>query len=641
MTLFKQIALLVSLVMLLLASIIVINDFRRAGEFMQGQLQTTAQDMATTLGIAISNMQAAEDKATLEVMFNAVFDSGYYSSIKLISVDGTVIHQKSQQITIEGVPGWFLKLVSLSPAQGTTQVMKGWNQLGQLKLSLHPGYAYSGLYKSLTSTLKWFSVLFVVAISVLWLLLHYLLLPLKLVKEQADAIHRNHFVQQKKLPATVELKRVVEAMNRMIAKVQGVFNDLENSLARYHRLLYHDKLTGLGNRRYMLDHLQQSLAEESSFHGCLGIIKLVNFELVRERHGYQLTDELVKKMADLISQTNAGQTVEKTARLSDDEFSFLLAVDESTVNDFINSLYQQFKEAPQLDEIHNELYLVAGVSALETGQSIGELLSDIDYCMNQAVSGGPYTIQQKVSSNLTLPHGKMQWRAWLEVVLHDQSLFLVGQPILDGNKVIVQRELFIRTRNEKNQVIPASAFMPMASSLGMALEIDKAVFKLVNEIKESNSQIPLALNLSATFFELADAQEEFDQLLIRSRDKGNQLCIEASHHVLIQHPVMCAQVSDRVKRYGHQFGIDNLDLAQSLQILQSAQFDYVKVNAKTLCDLSTIDQPVGYQALKTITDTLDLKIIAVGVDSQALFDQLQTLGIDAMQGNFLNEPVPL
>ena len=109
MTLFKQIALLVSLVFLLLASIIAINDFRRTGEFMQGQLQTTAQDMATALGIAVSNLPAADDRASLEVMFNAVFDSGFYSSIELIAVDGSVIHQKSQLITIEGVPSWFLK----------------------------------------------------------------------------------------------------------------------------------------------------------------------------------------------------------------------------------------------------------------------------------------------------------------------------------------------------------------------------------------------------------------------------------------------------------------------------------------------------------------------------------------------------
>ncbi|MGB5328870.1 MAG: EAL domain-containing protein, partial [Gammaproteobacteria bacterium] len=152
---------------------------------------------------------------------------------------------------------------------------------------------------------------------------------------------------------------------------------------------------------------------------------------------------------------------------------------------------------------------------------------------------------------------------------------------------------------------------------------------------------PLAINLSAAFFELAEAQEEFDQLLSDCQQADIRLCIEASHHVLNQHPVMRAKVSERVRRHQHQFGIDNLDLGQSLQLLQSGQFDYVKINAKTLYGMSRDDMPAGYQALRTITDTLDIRIIAVAVDSQKVFDELKSLGIEIMQGNFLDSPTAI
>ena len=88
---------------------------------------------------------------------------------------------------------------------------------------------------------------------------------------------------------------------------------------------------------------------------------------------------------------------------------------------------------------------------------------------------------------------------------------------------------------------------------------------------------------------------------------------------------------------GH-FGIDNLDLAQSLQLLQSGQFDYVKINASTLHEMGREDMSAGYQALRTITDTLDIDIIAVAVDSQQVFDELKALGIDQMQGNYFGSP---
>ena len=638
MTLFKQIALLVSLAFLLLASTILVNDFGRTGQFLQGQLQTSARDMATTLGIAISNIPEGDDRASLEVLFNSVFDSGYYSKIELISVEGSVIHEKSQEIQLDNVPDWFVNLVPLTSAEGSTQVMKGWTQLGQLNLTLHPGFAYSGLYDTLTSTLIWFAILLSVAIAVLWLVLHYLMQPLQRVRDQADAIHRNQFVQQEKLPATVELKRVVEAMNRMVAKVQGVFTDQEQTLARYQELLYHDKLTGLGNRRYLLDHLQQALSEESSFHGCLGIIKVINFDQLRERLGYEISDNIAKTIAELLVIKQNGYEAEKTARLSDDEFAFLIAADENSASQYIKSVFEHFKSNPNLARILNDLYLVAAVSPLTTGQNIGKLLSEIDYSLTQAVNEGPYSIERNISTNLTLPQGKMQWRAWLEDIIHSQRLFLVGQLAIDRNVQSVQKELFIRTRNQLDQVIPASAFMPMASSLGMGLEIDKAVFRLVRENLESDAGIPLALNLSVAFFEKADAHEEFNQLLIECQNKQIGLCIEASHHVLVQHPDMCTQVSERVRRHNHQFGIDNLDLGHSLQLLQSAEFDYVKINATTLKSMNASDMSASYQALKTMTDTLDIRIIAVGVDSQDVFDELQALGIDIMQGNFLNEP---
>jgi len=237
MTLFKQIAILVTLLYFVLASIIVANDFKNAGIFMQGQLKTTAQDMATTLGIAISNHPSGNEPSTLEVLFNSVFDSGYYSNIELISVDGKVIHKKTQSIEINGVPEWFVNLVSLKAATGSTQVIKGWSQLGQLNLTIHPGFAYSSLYQTLVSTIKWFFGFFAVAILLLWVLLRYLLLPLTRVREQADSIHNNKFVLQDSIPVTLELRSVVIAMNRMVSKIQSVFSEQEKTLDEYQNML--------------------------------------------------------------------------------------------------------------------------------------------------------------------------------------------------------------------------------------------------------------------------------------------------------------------------------------------------------------------------------------------------------------------
>jgi diguanylate cyclase (GGDEF)-like protein len=638
MTLFKQIALLISTVFLVLLLVIVLNDQARTSNFQQGQLQTTAQDMATMLGIAISNLPEGGDQATLEVLFNAVFDSGYYTQIELIAVDGQTIHQKSQDLGIAGVPDWFVRLAPLEPARGTTQVMKGWTQLGQLNLVIHPGFAYSNMYQSLVSALRWFALLFIISMILLWLVLRFLLKPLQQVQAQADAIHINKFVQQKKIPTTSELKSVVEAMNLMVSKVQSIFDDQEKTLSQYQQLLYRDRLTNLGNRRYLLDQLQQSLADESSLHGCMAIIKIVDFEQLRDRHGYEVSDNLVRILADLLRQTHVDHEAERISRFNEDEFAFLSTTDESAVSGYIRVLFDLFKKLSQKEPNLGEVKLLAGVCDLQVGSESGNILANIDYCLSQASTRGPFSIEHQLSANLDLPQGKMQWRGWLESVLQAKQFFLVGQLAMSNDGTPVQRELFIRARNQQDQIVPASAFMPMASSLGMSLDIDREVFRLVTSNQDIDRNTPLAINLSAAFFELAEAQDEFEQLLSDCQQTDTRLCIEASHHVLNQHPLMQGKVSERLRQHQHQFGIDNLDLGQALQLLQTGQFDYVKINAKTLHEMSREDMSAGYQALRTITDTLDIRIIAVGVDSQKVFDELKSIGIDIMQGNFLDTP---
>ncbi len=636
MTLFKQIAILVTLLYFVLASIIVVNDFKNSGVYMQGQLQTSAQDMATTLGIAISNHPSGDEPSTLEVLFNSVFDSGYYTKIELISVEGKTIHEKTQSITIDGVPDWFVNFVSLKAASGSTQVIKGWNQLGQLNLTIHPGFAYTSLYKTLVATVKWFVGFFVVAIILLWVLLHYLLSPLQQVKNQADSIHNNKFVLQENVPSTLELKSVVIAMNRMVTKIQSVFSEQEKTLGDYQTMLYVDQFTGIGNRRFMLDLIKSSISEGSPFHGCLAIIKLVNFDELKENNGFKVTDKVVTLIAKLIQEKNNNLFADKVARLSDDEFAVLLSSDDDSLIEFIESVFERFKRQGDCAAYGESFYMVAGIASLDSKSNVGDLLANVDYCLTMADDNGPYSVKKNVSTQFNLPQGKMQWRAWLNDAIETNKLFLVGQNAMDLDKKAMQKEMFVRLKNEQNQILPASAFMPMATGLGMSFEIDKAVFSLVSKLKKNADNIPVALNLSSAFFDLPSANDVLDDLLLDAKQNNTGFCFEASHHVLQQHLEMCGNISDKVRGLGHQFGLDNLDFSQSLQILQTTRFDYVKISAQTLCDMNKNKSSSAYQALKTITDTLDIDMIAVGVDSQELYDQIQQLGIKLMQGNFLS-----
>lgn len=637
MTMFKQVAILVSLVFLLMVVAMTVGDFQRSGEFVEGQLQTTAQDMATTLGIAISNSTSMTDEASYETLFNAVFDSGYYSSIELIAPDGTILHRKDRILEIEDVPDWFITILPLWPATGSTEVMQGWVPLGTLKLTLHPGYVYSSLYRNLETTLLWFVVLFLFGMTVLWLLLHQLMKPLNDVKLQADAIHKNQFVQQDSLPRTLELRTVVEAMNRMIDKVHTVFDDQEKTLARYQKLLYQDDLTGLGNRQYFISELERALSEETSFQGSMTVIKVQNLEYVRDHIGYEKSDDVVKVLANILKEDCDFHTNEQCARLANDEFAMLLPAEDQPVAAHLDEIFERFKSNADVVEIADQISLSAGITSILVGHSVGETLAESDFALTQAAASGAYSVKEMLSTNISLPQGKIQWRSWLEKSITDGKLFLVRQKVLETSGQAVHQEVYVRLNNDDGQIVPAGMFMPMANALGLAENIDRAVFNLVKELSSKQGDVPVALNLAESVFFHADALVEFNQLLKFFKQSAAQLCVEASHAILERYPVMCAEVAESVRLAGHTFGIDNLNIGRSLQALQTVRPDYVKVNAKILYDMSRGDEPAGYQALRTLTKTMDIRLIAVGVDEQKIYDHLTDLGVNTMQGNLLSE----
>jgi len=638
MTLFKQIALLVTLVFLLIVVATTVGDFRRSGSFLEGQLQTSAQDMATTLGIAISSSATSSDVATYETLFNAVFDSGYYSSIELVAPDGTVIHRKERMLEIQGVPDWFISMVPLWPATGKTQVMQGWVPLGTLQLTLHPGYVYANLYENLEVTLIWLVVLFSFGMLLLWLFLHKLLMPLNEVKKQADAIHKNQFVIQPKIPRTVELRAVVVAMNRMIEKVHTVFDDQDETLTRYQKLLYEDELTGLGNRKYFMTQLEQAQSEDASFHGSMAVIKIHNLENIKEHSGYEKSDAIVNVLAEILKKDSDLYATKICARLTENEFALLLPADSQPVVEYIKAIFEKFKSNISAEDIKDEVLLIAGVSSVEVGSGIGEALAESDFALSQAAAGGSYSVYEKTSSNITLPQGKIQWRTCLERSISEDRLFLVGQKVIDTNGQAIHHEVFVRLKNDDGQTVPAGMFMPMANALDLGEHIDRVVFKLVKALSARSTQIPVALNLTDSVFSHADALVEFNQLLHYFQESAAQLCIEASHAILEKYPVMCTEVAETVRNAGHKFGVDNLNLGLSLQSLQTVRPDYVKVNANILYDMTKAEIPAAYQALGTLTKALDIRLIAVGVDSQEVCDHLRELGVSAMQGNLLGEP---
>jgi EAL domain-containing protein (putative c-di-GMP-specific phosphodiesterase class I)/methyl-accepting chemotaxis protein len=636
MTLFRQIALLIFFAFLLLFTLVNINTFQNSGLFLRGQLQTSAQDTATVLGISISQTQSGNDIAALETLFNAVFDSGYYSDIRLVSTEGEIIHQKGRKLEVNGVPDWFISAVPLGQVIGKADVMQGWIPLGQLEITLHPGFAYANLYNNLKSNSLWFLTLFFLSLVLIWYILHIILKPLNKVVEQANAIDKNQFILQKASPKTRELRLVVDVMNKLVTKVQQVFTNQKQVLNQYHELLYVDELTQIPNRNHFLSELDSILSEGAVYQGRLAIIKMLRVNSTKKEKGYDATEKMLKCLAEIMTSRVSECSGHHIARISETEFALLLS-SEFSIETIIKDIFEMFRDKVEAEKI--KLALVSGFINVHSGQSQSGILAELDLALNQAEANGDYELYFIQEQDLVLPQGKMQWHHWFEKSLENKNFYLVAQPVFDKDMNIFQQEIYVRINDNTGKAIPASIFIPMAKSLGFSLEIDKTVFYLLQSFVADNThEIPFALNLSVDFFEHPKALSELKIFLELYSRSSHKVSIEASHLALRQHPNSFAEVAKIIHDAEFEFGIDHIDLNYDLDILESVKPNYIKVSASLLDEMNKTNLSVAYQALRSLTQTLDTKLIAIGVDNDALYQRLLKLNIDAFQGNLLGEP---
>jgi len=213
MTLFKQIALILSfLVFIILATVLTLN-FQSADKSVQDRLYENANNTASSLSLSLGT--ANGDISIMFTMINANYDSGNYSLISLVDVDNKLLYKRKIENKKINVPSWFLKIVKIKSPIAVANVSAGWSQVGILSVQSDVSYAYIQLYSIFKNLLIYFTIITLISLVILQLILATILQPLKIVQKQAEAVCKNKFIIQENIPKTKELKEVVLGMNKI------------------------------------------------------------------------------------------------------------------------------------------------------------------------------------------------------------------------------------------------------------------------------------------------------------------------------------------------------------------------------------------------------------------------------------------
>ncbi|MFK5735599.1 EAL domain-containing protein [Pseudomonas urmiensis] len=646
MSLFKQLLLAICLFLVVAFSGSFMVSLESSRSQYVNQLRSHAQDAATALALSLT--PNIDDPAMVELMVSSIFDSGYYSSIKVVELgSNAVLVERHAEPDSAGVPAWFVRLIGLQAAGGDAIVSRGWQQAARVEVISHPMFALAKLWQSALGSLGWLLLCGALSAVLGALLLRRQLRPLDYMVAQSHAIARREFLSQPELPRTPELRRVVQAMNQMVEKLKALFAEQAERSERLRAESYQDSLTGLANRRYFEMQLAAQVSNrEEARAGYLLLLRVSDLTGLNARLGGQRTDQLLQAVAEQLRRTcaNYPQTNDLITRNRGGEFAVLAPgmVHEEAVQ-LAQGLEATLRSLHETGASDVDQVACIGLAPYSPGDSPQALLKLADEALARAESQsqpGWVCLEQGVATQTA--NGHQQWHARLEQALANGQFELFFQPVVDSQapQRILHYKVVSRLYDEHGEALAAGRFLPWLERFGWMAQLDLLVLERVLKHLQGHRE-SLALNVSAATLADPKALQRVFDLLGQHRAMGPRLTFEIGEEQLPEQPLL-EQLTRRLHALGFGLGLQRFGGRFSLiGNLAHLGLAYLKIDGGYI---RNIDQEqhkrLFIEAVQRAAHSIDLPLIAERVETAGELRVLREMGVQGIQGQLVGEPAP-
>jgi len=643
MTLSKQLILLITFLFLLIFVGTLGISVHNTRSSLNQQLESSAQDTATSLGLSLTPAIAEKDNALVIAKVSAIFDRGYYEEITVERTAGKVLVTKKKIIRVFNVPDWFIKFIPLTPQAAGAEITSGWTRAATITVRSHPGYAYWQLWQNAEKTFWWLLVVAVSLLAFALIALKFLLKPLLAVRKQADAICNREFPIQEEIPWTIELRSVVLAMNRMSSKVKQMFERQTKIAEQMREEALTDSVTGIGNRRYFDVHLKQLLQQHESLPSSfLFVIELENFKEWNDTYGLAKGDELLKHVADVLRENFDHNREFFIARIAGADFGVIgLNILEPEAMKLIDKVINILKPEEGADELSCPIY--AGVTKIELGESSNDLMAEADTALRaaQANAGSSWSMYDKQAKNVAKVRTATEWREFLTDVLAKKKIKLYEQKVYEiDSKTVMHREIFFRIPEEGGKLLNAGTVMPMIHYLGLSKELDKVVIEsALKELASDTGDVHHAINLSMDSVRDKDFIVWLRRKLMQAGAVSQKIIFELSEYMVLNELDAVKNLLKTLKKVDSRCGIDHFGRGfSSFAYLHGLTFSYLKIDGSFIHNIDEQkDNQFFIQTIAGVAHNLDMKVIAESVETEKERKTLVKLEVDGLQGYLLSE----
>lgn len=426
-------------------------------------------------------------------------------------------------------------------------------------------------------------------------------------------------------------------------------------------MAFYDPLTKLANRTYFIDrlrsHLKSQTPENSLKPSALLFIDLDGFKKINDTKGHESGDQVLKIIAQRMQ--NHARKTDLVGRFGGDEFVILVNHMEKTLpknfqekmDRYLSRLLETIHESINLGDKLVTVGASIGIAIIpRDGKTVSDVLNHADIAMYQAKSKGKNNYQFYDQNTQTAVDTRLKNSAELRKAIENNEFDVYYQFQFNTlTDTIIGMEAFIRWHHpETHQILPANEFLKLAEDTNNIIAIDQWVINTVAQhIAKLNKQgitlPPISINLSTEELEENTLPRMVEDTIKRNFISAKSIRIEITETSLLHDLEKSSRTIQQLRNLGIKVCIDNFGTGySSLSYLQALPIETIKMDKSFIQNIATSHSDL--QMCRTfiqLAKSLQLDIIAEGVQSSVQKDILQKEGCYLSQGFLFFRPAPL
>jgi diguanylate cyclase (GGDEF)-like protein/PAS domain S-box-containing protein len=448
--------------------------------------------------------------------------------------------------------------------------------------------------------------------------------------------------------------------NGTVTNYVATFTDItvsSEAAEKIKHLAFYDVLTGLPNRRLLLDRLLQAFASgaRSGRKGAVLFIDLDNFKTINDTLGHDIGDLLLQQTAQRLE--SCMREADTVARMGGDEFVVMLedlsdqpieaATQTKAVGEKILATLNQTYQL-EMHEYHSTTSVGATIFSGHD-QSGEELLKRADIAMYQAKKAGRSTLRFFDPMMQDIINARIILENELRKALENHQFRLYYQVQVDSSHRPLGAEALIRWLHPVRGPVSPAQFIPLAEETGLILHIGQWVLETacaqlrVWEQDIRTRDLVLAVNVSAKQFHQADFGAQVQAAVQHHAINPKRLKLELTESMLLENIEDTVTTMNALKEIGIQFSLDDFGTGySSLQYLKRLPLDQLKIDQSFVRDLATDSNDKAIvRTIIAIATSLNMDVIAEGVETEEQRQFLLDTSCMNFQGYLFGKPVPI